>query len=64
MYSATVRQGNTLADRLRAGPFLEAFRAKAPFEELLAGIPVLVILDPDCALWGAARVAGEIARGP
>lgn len=43
--------------RLRGAGFAEAFRDKAPFRDLLEAIPVRVILDSDCALKGAARVA-------
>jgi glucokinase len=38
-----------ILEALRGGRFLEAFRDKPPFREL------------DCALWGAARVAAELA---
>lgn len=50
-----------LLEALRSGRFMQAFLAKPPFVEVLETIPVRVILDPDCALWGAARVAGELA---
>jgi glucokinase len=39
---------------LQAGPFLAAFRAKSPMEELVGAIPVNVILNPDAGLLGAA----------
>lgn len=39
---------------LQAGQFLEAFRAKAPMHELVARIPVAVILNPKAGLLGAA----------
>lgn len=49
--------------KLREGGFLEAFRNKGRLSDLLAGIPVRVILDPKTALYGAARLAaGEKAR--
>lgn len=50
-----------MLEALRGGRFMEAFVAKPPFRELLESIPVRVILDPDCALWGAARVAARLA---
>ena len=43
--------------RLRAGGFVEAFRAKSRLGELLARVPVTVILDDRAALHGAARCA-------
>lgn len=39
---------------LERGPFLEAFRSKEPMVDLLAAIPVSVILNPQAALLGAA----------
>lgn len=46
---------------LRAGEFLEAFRAKEPMAHLVATIPVAVILNPDAGLLGAAVRAQELA---
>jgi glucokinase len=46
-----------LVDRLRGGPFLEAFLAKQPLEELAAAVPVRVVLEERTALLGAARLA-------
>jgi glucokinase len=40
---------------LERGPFLSAFRAKAPFTALLEAIPVKVILNADAGLLGAAN---------
>jgi glucokinase len=40
---------------LETGRFIGAFRAKAPFEELLEAIPVKVILNSDAGLLGAAN---------
>jgi len=40
---------------LTAGPFLSAFRAKAPFTPMLSDIPVKVILNEDAGLLGAAN---------
>jgi glucokinase len=42
---------------LRRPGFLKAFRAKPPMEELLARVPVRVVLDPRLALYGAAAAA-------
>jgi glucokinase len=42
---------------LRRGEFLKSFRAKPPMEELLARIPVRVVLDSRLALYGAAAAA-------
>jgi len=39
---------------LESGLFLEAFRAKGPMADLVATIPVSVILNPDAGLLGAA----------
>jgi glucokinase len=39
---------------LESGLFLEAFRAKGPMADLVATIPVSVILNPDSGLLGAA----------
>jgi glucokinase len=39
---------------LETGLFLEAFRAKEPMADLVATIPVSVILNPDSGLLGAA----------
>ena len=42
---------------LADGRFMRAFRAKAPFEEMLARIPVKVILNAEVGLLGAAVYA-------
>ena len=39
---------------LAAGSFLEAFRAKEPMADMVATVPVAVILNPDAGLIGAA----------
>lgn len=41
--------------QLRQGEFMRAFTKKGRFSSLLSGIPVHVILQPDVALFGAAR---------
>ena len=46
-------------EKLRDGTFMEAFRAKGRFRELLESIPVRVIVDPHTALYGAARFATD-----
>ena len=48
---------------LRGGGFLEAFRAKGRMRELLAEVPVSVIVDPLAPLLGAARRATLPGRG-
>jgi len=47
--------------RLRGGVFLEAFLAKGRSRGLLETIPVRVILNPETALLGAARLAARLA---
>jgi glucokinase len=47
---------------LESGPFMEAFRAKEPMADLVATIPVSVILNPDSGLLGAAVRAIEISE--
>lgn len=42
---------------LDAGPFMRAFRAKAPLESMLERMPVKVILNPEAGLLGAAVYA-------
>jgi glucokinase len=46
---------------IRTGLFMEAFLAKAPMDQLVARIPVKVILNPDAGLLGAAVRAQDIA---
>lgn len=43
---------------LREGAFLESFRDKGRFRELLERVPVRVVLRADTALWGAAALGG------
>jgi glucokinase len=45
---------------LESGLFLEAFRAKEPMADLVAMIPVSVILNPDAGLLGAAVHANQL----
>ena len=45
---------------LTDGRFMRAFRSKAPFEALLAAMPVKVILNPQAALLGAAVHAARV----
>jgi len=49
-----------IVKRLKGGPFLTAFRDKGRLSELLARIPVHVIMNPNGALLGAAAVAGRM----
>jgi glucokinase len=44
---------------LRTRPFLDAFRDKPPMSDLLAGIPVRVVLDGRLGLYGAAAAAAR-----
>jgi len=44
---------------LTDGRFLRAFRSKAPFERLLAAMPVKVILNQETGLLGAAVYAAR-----
>jgi glucokinase len=47
---------------LETGPFIDAFRAKEPLADLIATIPVSVILNPDSGLLGAAVRAAQMAE--
>lgn len=49
---------------LQSGLFLDAFRAKEPMADLLATMPVSVILNPDTGLVGAAAHAQYLATLP
>lgn len=46
-----------LLDELRAGPFLESFRAKGRMADLMERIPVRVVLEEKVGLLGAASAA-------
>ena len=46
---------------LADGGFMEAFRAKEPMADFVATIPVVVVLNPDSGLLGAAVHAQELA---
>ena len=48
---------------LKSGGFLDSFRAKGRFRDLLSRIPVAVILDAEAPLLGAAWYAAD-AGGP
>lgn len=48
--------------RLRHGPFLEAFHAKAEHAGLMNGFPIHVVLEERVALLGAAAIAAELCR--
>jgi glucokinase len=45
---------------LQDGRFIQAFRAKAPMAQLVAAMPVSVIMKPDAGLLGAAIVAQQL----
>ena len=49
---------------LQAGSFMAAFLAKSPMDDLVASIPVSVILNDDAALIGAASHAQHLATRP
>ena len=49
--------------RLREGPFLQGFLAKGRHADLLAAMPVKVILEQKAALLGAARRAQALVAG-
>lgn len=49
-----------ILERLREGPFLEAFRAKGRFAGLMAEIPVMVVTNPRAGLIGATLAAAEM----
>jgi glucokinase len=42
------------------GRFMDAFRDKAPFDALLARIPVKVVVNPEAGLLGAAVYAAGL----
>ncbi|MDE3154217.1 MAG: glucokinase [Acidobacteriota bacterium] len=47
---------------LKAGGFVDAFRDKDPMRDLLAAVPVKIILNPRAGLLGAATHAADIAN--
>lgn len=55
--------GGGIAPRIRAkladGPFLTAFSDKGRYRDLLASIPISLVLNPRAALLGAAHVARD-----
>jgi glucokinase len=54
-----------ILSKLQEGEFLAAFRDKGRFRGLVEKMPVRVILNPEAALLGAARVAAGLgARAP
>ncbi|HEX7019849.1 MAG TPA: glucokinase, partial [Gemmatimonadaceae bacterium] len=46
---------------MRSGTFLDAFRSKDPMGDLVATIPVAIILNGDAGLLGSAVYASTIA---
>ncbi len=63
--TAGVYVGGGIAPKLlpaiRGGRFMDAFRAKAPMQDLVATIPVAVILNAEAGLLGAAVHANNAA---
>lgn len=62
--TAGVYVGGGIAPRilpaLQTGTFLDAFRSKAPMEDVLAAVPVKVILNPAAGLIGASVKAASL----
>jgi glucokinase len=52
--------GPKIHRKLEDGLFIAAFRDKGRFAELMTSIPVHLVLAPDAALRGAARVAADL----
>lgn len=52
-----------IAPHMREGGFLRAFTSKGRFSELLATIPVLIVLDPRVGLYGALGEAQRLCGG-
>jgi len=51
-----------IIEKLKDGTFMKAFTAKGRMSSLLEGIPVRVLMNPNTALLGAARIAAtEVA---
>jgi glucokinase len=63
--TAGVYIGGGIAPRimpaLESGTFIDAFRAKEPMADIIATIPVSIILNPDAGLLGAAVKAMELS---
>lgn len=51
-----------IIEKLRDGNFMRAFLAKGRMSNVLARIPVYVVLEPRVGLWGAALAARELLR--
>jgi glucokinase len=64
MTTAGVYVGGGIAPKilpaLKKGPFMEAFLAKPPMDDLLAQVPVKIILNPSAALVGASVKAASL----
>jgi len=64
MATAGVYVGGGIARKIMpamtTGSFMDAFRAKAPMADLLARIPVKVILNEEAGLLGAAVAAQRL----
>jgi glucokinase len=50
--------------KLEDGTFMSAFRDKGRLSEMMAAIPVHLVLEPRAALLGAAAVARSLLSGP
>jgi glucokinase len=51
-----------IIEKLKDGTFMKAFTAKGRLSSLIEGIPVRVLMNPNTALLGAARIAAtEVA---
>lgn len=50
-----------IRQKIEDGVFLEAFRSKGRFRGLMESLPVRLILNPDTAMFGAARHAARAA---
>jgi glucokinase len=48
---------------LRDGRFIDAFNDKGPLADVTRSMPVRVVLNPETALLGAARMASELLAG-
>lgn len=49
-----------LAEKMKKGSFLSSFTDKGRFKDLLASIPIWIVLNDNCALLGAAYHAAHI----
>jgi glucokinase len=52
-----------IAPKLKDGAFMRAFTAKGRFSELLASMPVHVVMNPQVGLYGALEEAARMSTG-